>query len=291
MHPAPSVIVFTVLSGLGFAMLAFLGLNMPDVNGPNTIYFYAIGGALAVIGLLASTFHLKNPKNAIKAFSQFRTSWLSREGVFAIMALVVCAFTGIVKWQMGFHPLMTGIVSAALCLTTIFTTSMIYTQLKTVPRWNLWITPLLFFASSLAGGALLAAQFMLGTILIFVLMLIQIAYWLIGDRAFKRRGHTIETATGLGDLGKTRQFEPPHTGDNYLLKEMVYVIARKHASKLRVIGLTLMAIIPLLILLFVPFHHVQVGIAILIHVLGLFVCRWLFFAEAKHVVGLYYDKR
>ena len=33
MHPTPSVIIFTALSGLGFGLLVFLGLQMPDVTG------------------------------------------------------------------------------------------------------------------------------------------------------------------------------------------------------------------------------------------------------------------
>ena len=291
MHPAPSVIVFTVLSGLGFGMLAFLGLNMPDVTGFNTIFFYGIGMTLAVVGLLASVFHLKNKKNAYKAFSQLRSSWLSREGFFAVAALMSCALVAAFKLFLGFHPTVFGIISSVLCLITVFTTAMIYTQLKTVPRWNMWLTPVLFMLSSLAGGAVLAAQIVYGFPLFVLLMLVQIAYWYWGDGAFARSGHTIETATGLGFLGKARQFEPPHTGQNYLLNEMVYVIGRKHAMKLRVIGIIMLSVLPLAALWFLPISHVQVAIVLLIHLLGLIICRWLFFAEAEHVVGLYYDKR
>ena len=79
MHPAPSVILFTTLSGLGFGLLAFLGIGQPPVTGWVAFVFYLIAYGLAVGGLLASTFHLGNRKNAIKAFSQWRTSWLSRE--------------------------------------------------------------------------------------------------------------------------------------------------------------------------------------------------------------------
>ena len=50
MHPAPSVIFFTVFSGLGFGMLAFLGLGFPDVYGLNAFIFFAIAYAMAVGG-------------------------------------------------------------------------------------------------------------------------------------------------------------------------------------------------------------------------------------------------
>ena len=63
MHPAPSVIVFTTLSGLGFGLLAFLGFGMPDVTGGVAFVFFAIAYALAVGGVLAATFHLGNKKN------------------------------------------------------------------------------------------------------------------------------------------------------------------------------------------------------------------------------------
>ena len=42
MHPAPSIILFTSLSGLGFGLLFFLGLGMPGVTGWVAFAFFAI---------------------------------------------------------------------------------------------------------------------------------------------------------------------------------------------------------------------------------------------------------
>ena len=98
------------------------------------------------------------------------------------------------------------------------------------------------------------------------------------------------TATGLGHIGTVRAFEPPHTGTNYLLREFVYVIGRKHAQKLRVIAILLMAVLPVIFLL-LPFNHWIALLAVLAHVAGVLTARWLFFAQAEHVVGLYYGKR
>ena len=97
------------------------------------------------------------------------------------------------------------------------------------------------------------------------------------------------TATGLGALGTVRAFEQPHTGANYLTKEMVFRSGRKHAATLKVISLALACGLPLLLLL-VSFNHVVALLAVLSHIAGVFVQRWLFFAEAKHVVGLYYGR-
>jgi DMSO reductase anchor subunit len=87
-----------------------------------------------------------------------------------------------------------------------------------------------------------------------------------------------------------RAFEAPHTGTNYLLRELVHQVGRKHALKLRAIALGLGFILPVLMLL-VPFTHAMALFAVLSHVAGIVASRWLFFAEAEHVVGLYYGKR
>ncbi|MFB1023915.1 MAG: dibenzothiophene desulfurase, partial [Octadecabacter sp.] len=50
MHPAPSVILFSTLSGLGFGLLAFLGLGMPAPTGWVAFVFFAIAYLLAVGG-------------------------------------------------------------------------------------------------------------------------------------------------------------------------------------------------------------------------------------------------
>ena len=291
MHPAPSVIIFTSLSGLGFGLLAWLGFGYPNVTGMSAFIFFFIAYALAVGGLVSSTFHLGTPKNALKAFSQWRTSWLSREGVLSIVALLVMAVYAIGLIFLNQEWPFIGGLGAALSLGTVFTTSMIYGQMKTVPRWNLGLTPLLFLLYSVAGGALLASQVMPAALLLVALTIVQFFSWQIGDGAFKKTGHTIETATGLGELGKVRLLESPHSSPNYLMKEMVHIVGRKHAQKLRVIAIVLLGMVPALILLVAPANHLLIGIAVLSHLIGLFAVRWLFFAEAEHVVGLYYDKR
>jgi DMSO reductase anchor subunit len=290
MHPAPSVIFFTTFSGLGFGLLTWLGLGAPDVTGWTAFAFFAIAYAMAVGGLLASTFHLGRPERAVKAFTQWRSSWLSREAWCAVGALIVMALygAGLVFFETRYTLL--GWVGAILSLATVLTTSMIYTQLKTIPRWNNPLTPIMFLTVSIAGGALMSGQVMAAIFLLLFAGIIQIMTWLMGDKAFATSGTTLATATGLGSRGAVRAFEPPHTGTNYLLREFVHVIGRKHAAKLRVISLLLMVVVPV-ILLMLPFSHVFAVLAIASHIAGVLTARWLFFAEAEHVVGLYYGKR
>jgi DMSO reductase anchor subunit len=290
MHPAPSVILFSTLSGLGFGLLFWLGFGLPDVTGWVAFVFFAIAYLLAVGGLLASTFHLGHPERAMKAFTQWRTSWLSREGWTSVLTLIVMAIYGAGLVFLGVGWTLPGVVGAVLSLATVFTTSMIYAQLKTVPRWNMPLTPAMFLSISLGGGALLAGQVDWALWLLVLSGVIQVAYWIIGDRAFAASGTDMASATGLGDIGEVRAFEPPHTGNNYLLREMVYVVGRRHGAKLRLISIVAMVVVPVILLL-TPFHHLTALLAVVSHLIGVMVSRWLFFAEAEHVVGLYYGKR
>jgi len=290
MHPAPSVIFFSTFSGLGFGLLFWLGLGIPAVTGFSALAFFTIAYLLAVGGLISSTFHLGHPERALKAFTQWRSSWLSREGWCAVLALIILAVYGIGLVFFDSRWTLLGIIGAVFALGTVFTTSMIYAQLKTVPRWNMPLTPANFLSLSIAGGALLAGQVTWAIGLLVVSGLIQAATWIMGDKAFGSSGSDLASATQLGHIGTPRAFEPPHTGTNYLLREFVHVIGRKHAQKLRLIAIVLMAVLPVVLLL-LPFNHLLAIIAVLAHVAGVLTARWLFFAEAEHVVGLYYGKR
>jgi len=98
------------------------------------------------------------------------------------------------------------------------------------------------------------------------------------------------SATGLGDIGTVRAFEPPHTGTNYLMKEFIHVVCRKHALNIRIIALVLGFVLPVILLL-LSFSHWLALVAVISHIAGVLALRWLFFAQAEHVVGLYYGQR
>ena len=289
MHPAPSIIAFSTFSGLGFGLLAWLGFGYPGVTGWVAFAFFVIAYALACGGLIASTFHLGHPERALKAFSQWKSSWLSREGIAAVAALVTMGLYAFALIFFDTRIAVLGWLGAALCIATVFTTSMIYAQLKTVPRWNTPLTSVLFVTLSLAGGALLAAQTTAALVLLGLAAIVQTLWWINGDRAFAASNTTLATATGLSG-GKLRAFEPPHTGTNYLMREMVHHIGRKHAAKLRIIAALAGYAVPIALLL-LPVGHFVALLAIIIHPGGILASRWLFFAKPEHVVGLYYGKR
>ena len=108
MHPALSVILFSTLSGTGYVLWAWVGLNLalnpaPVARTPLLVSL-GLGFILVSTGLIASLWHLGQPQRAWRAFSQWRSSWLSREGVAAMLAfaplllLAWCAWRGDAGW-------------------------------------------------------------------------------------------------------------------------------------------------------------------------------------------------
>lgn len=312
MHPAFSVIFFTVSSGTGYGLLALVGVlgAVGILPGDRALGLTAIVLSLSAItaGLLSSTFHLGHPERAWRAFSQWRSSWLSREGVIAVIsygpALVLAAAW---MWPDYFGVLgdIAGWASAVTAMLTIYCTSMIYRSLKTIPEWaNQW-TVINYLTLGIAGGAvwlvgLLAvfgfeiAQLNYATCAILaVAWLLKVMYWRHIDHA--PRASTQGTATGLGVFGKVRAFEAPHTEDNYLLKEMGFKIARRSASRLRLYVHALAFLAPILLIGISP--GLGSGAATIVTVmavasvtLGLLIERWLVFAQARHVVNLFYER-
>ena len=289
MHPAPSVIVFTVLSGAGFGFLAFLGPGCLVVSGWAAFALWGLGYGMAVGGLLASTFHLGNPQRALLAFTQWRSSWLSREAIASVAALICLAPMALSDW-LGFGwPRAIGWLGAGLCGGTVLATSMIYAQMKTVPRWHHWLIPVMFLGFAVVGGGILALPVPWAVAMCLGLGLVLIAVFRRGDGAFAAAGVSLGSATGLARLGVPSVFEQPHTGGNYLMREMIHVVGRRHAQKVRRIALVFVAVLPAFALL-LP-EALGRPLAFCFHLIGAFAARWLFFAEAEHVVGLYYGQR
>jgi DMSO reductase anchor subunit len=310
MHPALSIIVFTSASGAGYGLLALLGLLAPlgVLPADRPLGIVGLGLALAAIsfGLAASAAHLGHPERAWRAFSQWRSSWLSREGVASVVTYVPAGLFAVGWVFLGtvsgpFAAL--GYLAAIGAVVTVVCTAMIYRSLKPIQRWhNSWVLPN-YLALGLMTGALWLAlvcrvlavdrPLVAGIALaaIAAASVLKLGYWrfIDGSRSESNAG----TATGLGALGTVRLFEAPHTSENYLLKEMGYHIARKHAAKLRAIALTLGFALPFLLTL-ATFAiggwaaTIAALLAALLGQAGVLVERWLFFAEAKHTVTLYY---
>jgi len=302
MHPAPSIILFTVLSGLGLGLMAWLGLGL----GPDAGVFRWLASALALAltggGGLASSGHLGRRENAWRAFGQWRSSWLSREACLMVAAMAAFGLYALL-WCLGGGRLWgLGMLASALAVATIYATAMIYAQLAPVPRWSATPTRALFLVLGLTGGlialgamaGLAGASPHAGKSMLALVIAAGVAVWWQTEAAGATRGSqgsSAETATGLGFMGRVRLLEAPHTGSNYLLREMAFRVGRNRAFQLRLIGAVLGFALPLLLaLLSLAAGWLMLG-ALAAHLGGMLALRWLFFAEAEHVQALYYGRR
>jgi DMSO reductase anchor subunit len=312
MDPAYSVIIFTSSSGAGYGLLAWLALarltGAWELGPVAALVTCLVALALVTIGLLSSTFHLGHPERAWRAMTQWRSSWLSREGVFAVLVYpAALVFTAGWIWDGISPPLMAAAACATfvLSLVTVYCTSMIYASLKTIPRWsNGFVSPVYLIFSLASGGLLFAIALSISGSADFPTMIllatVLLAAWAIKSY-YWRYIDTVEavsdtgTATGLGHLGTVTQLEAPHTSENYLLKEMGFQVAQKHAAKLRRHALVLGLVVPVVLLFLAgnlggALQLVTLIAALATGLAGVMVERWLFFAEAKHVVTLFYGR-
>ena len=302
MHPASSLIFFTTVSGLGFGLAAWVVLGLLDLSNLfNLIAVSVFTFGLIGSGLLSSTLHLGHPERAWRALSQWRSSWLSREGVLSVLVLITLSGWFLYSLMYGSPPQWVGFLIIILILATVYATAMIYASLKTVQCWYNPLTPFCYLMFAASGG-LLANLFLMSifgqytsfsiyyflSFLILSTWFIKFAWWRNLDTNISKSN--LSTATGLGSFGEIRSLMPPHTSENYLQKEMGFVIARRHAIKLRFISVVLGGIIPLIIIIPGTLSSVLLGFALVSHLIGVFIERWLFFAEAKHIVSLYYGK-
>ena len=306
MHPAFSIIVFTTLSGLGYGLAAVLGLGVLDPAAVATKAAYFVALALIGAGLLSSTLHLGNPQRAWRALSQWRSSWLSREGIMAIITFVPLLWSAWLAIMESRYSPVPGLVGAACAAVTVYCTGMIYASLKSIDAWHTPLTPACFLLFALSAGLILAslvASISGGGVLYLTAAAVgaTILAWFAKTQWRRRMLHlqplsTPETATGLGHIGKVRLFERPHLNENYLTREMGFKVARKHASKLARLSFALGAALTVLFLILAiaassVAPRLSVGALLLAtacHLAGVFLERWLFFAEARHAVMNYY---
>ncbi|GAB1406756.1 dimethyl sulfoxide reductase anchor subunit [Thermomonas brevis] len=312
MNPAFSVLFFTTLSGAGFGLWAWLGLRIAFGADPQG--FQALGwmlllvfaGLAAAVGLLASFWHLGKPLRAWRAFSQWRSSWLSREGVLATASFVPAAALLWLLRTSTLHGLGAGTrvvaaLLALLALATVVSTAMIYASLKPIPAWrHRLVPPVYLLFALLTGGLPMLAAMARGSsafdaalpwlllALALALLLAKLAYW----RDIDRTPLPQSRGDALGLPGRQASvFERPHTEANYITREMAFAVARRHARTLRIAAALLFAVVPALCLAWslgaAPaawLQPVSIGSALA----GAFLERWLFFAQARHLVTLYY---
>ena len=321
MHPAYSIIFFTAASGAGYGLMFLLGLGATIgadfAAGGGAGFAVALVFSLVLVsaGLVSSAFHLGRPERALRAFTQWRTSWLSREACLAAATYVPAVLLGAgwVAGEPGGGWRFLGLLLAAGAAATVYATAMIYRSLAAVPRWSTGWVPAGYLALAAASGMVWLAFItvlaggggggLAGAtgVLLLLAGAVKGGYWrAVGNRPAES---TIETATGLHRLGpaaRVHALDPPHTQPNWLQREMGYRVARRHARKLRSITWALAFVLPAVLCLAAWLGAGAIGTAGTGTVLGaaavaasagILVERWLFFAEAEHKMALYYGKQ
>ena len=302
MKPALSVIFFTVSSGAGLGLLVWLLIAslMADHIRMDGETFYKgalIAGLFITAGLVSSTLHLANRKNAIYSLTRIKTSWLSREGLLAVLLYPLAALH-LAALHFGW-PQITPVTLWLLIADAsaiLFCTGMIYGCLRTIPRWNTWMTPTKYVLFGLMNGAVLlpavlslrpaqvgpVGKPMVAILLLALGLVLYVAYLLKHPRA----QHTINDALGFKQ-GSVRLLDVGHTHGTFLTNEFGFAVAREKARLLRWVAILCGFIFPVLLCYFTKWFWA----ASLICIAGLLVERWLFFAEAEHVVRLYHGQQ
>jgi sulfite dehydrogenase (quinone) subunit SoeC len=311
MRPAFSVIFFTVCSGAGLGL--FVALALIDASGWLGGFTYAslIGAislaiAMVAAGLIASTFHLANRKNAWRAFTQWRYSWLSREGVAAVMFFVAAlAYLASVMLEAS-SSLRVGALTTAIAMAwlVLFCTGMIYACLRTIPQWHTWLTPAAYLALGHYSGLLVLIPIAVSdhrpmlplAATTLVLLALSAALKAIYFHKFAGVGVGPEVGHALGmTAARAKLLDAGHSHGTFLTHEFMFTLARGHARALRYASMIASFLVPLIALGAVALGSRLDSVALwtlvaVIGVGGLFLERWLFFAEARHVVRLYHGE-
>lgn len=158
------LVAFTLLVQL--AVGAFLTLGALDVwagglTGQPSAQALANGALLATgpvvaAALLASLLHLGTPRNAWRSLANLRSSWLSREILFALAFAGLGGLFAALRWSGAGGPaLRSGVALAAgLCgVTLVYAMARVY-RLRTVRSWDTPLTAVSFFATTLLLGSL-----------------------------------------------------------------------------------------------------------------------------------------
>jgi DMSO reductase anchor subunit len=309
MHPAFSVIFFTVTSGAGYGLFAITALyhalsKHQVMTSDQILLSSGIALALITAGLISSTFHLANPKNAWRAFSRVRTSWLAREGLLAILFYPIAFAYLFFVWSGLQGALVNGtaILGAVWAITTVFSTGMIYACLKTIRQWNNALTPVNYILLGVMLGAIIYAlvasmgEGMTKGVITTSAYIIAAAaiskliyfFW-VGAPA----GSTINTATSFTS-SMVRLLDVGHTAGTFLTDEFGYQVARHRLIALRWIVAIFAFGLPA-IMVWLSLSTLSVTTAYMVALLSAFAGvvteRWLFFAEARHVVNLYHGSQ
>jgi len=158
------LVAFTLLSQTAvgaFLTLGALDLWARTLAGESVARALTDGLLLAIgpvvgLALLSSLLHLGTPRNAWRAAANFRSSWLSREILCALLFAGSGAAFAVLRWSgagpAGLRTLL-ALAGAASGVALVYAMARVY-RIRTVPRWDTPLTTVSFFATALLLGPL-----------------------------------------------------------------------------------------------------------------------------------------
>lgn len=290
MHRAATAIAFTVLSRAGLGVLALVALadlgaahaGWPALaSRPMLALVAGLGLALVAAGLGSSVVQLANPRVARRSASRFRTSWLSREVVLALMLLpMACAF--VAALVLDVRPRRMWGWSAATVLlawTVLASLAAIDASPKPIRQWHTARVPLACLVLGHASGALIVEAIVRpasgATWVASAGVALLVASWLVNEECW-RFVHGLEGARPDRDKpGVARGLGLPGV----------------QRSGVRVLFLVASVVVPS-VWLVAGLGDPPAGAAVVVSCLaGQFAERRLFFAEAEQMPSLHHDDR
>jgi DMSO reductase anchor subunit len=309
MRPQFSIIFFTTLAGMAQGLLFFIALlniEGPVLSAPFLgMLALPVSFILLILSLVASFFHLGHPERAWRAAMMWRTSWLSREVIAlpAVMLLTAMTFLFVVS---GLVPawlwaaLLISILALWIC------TAKIYQCIRFIQEWSHPSTLSNFILLGLTSGGLLL-EFLLmlwnepgaplgmsmisGANFILLFLALNLKLWIWRRNQKLKPKSNLASATGIKG-NNIRQTSMGFMGGSFNTREFFHHQTDRVISNIRKIILLMTYIGPMVMLAFsmnLP-SIAQVGIALLMHYIGLLAERWMFFAEANHPQNLYYQR-
>jgi len=315
MHPELSLVLLTVLAGVGQGLFVFLVAG--DVKAlfepgglPNNVIVAgsAVSIILTAMGMGASFFHLTHPERGWKAMLKWKQSWLSRE-VLLLPAFLGLAFLYGLCGYLNLSFMLRGIIGLAGAFTALAlyaASGMVYAKIRYIREWNSFFTPVNFTLIGLSTGgvSLVAVYQVVGAWPTASLFSMRLAFLTLAlGFIFKAVSYlrdsriynpvTLKSALGVAH-NDIRLMDWGSSYAHYNTKEYVY---RKHANirgALKLFALAAIFAIPFALMMvdYRPLlfggHGVMAIPSAIIAILGAFVERWLFFAEGNHMQNLYY---
>ena len=308
MRPAYSVILLTTLIGASQGLfLAIFGADLAGRIGlgprPEAAFLAAGAGvsiALLVAGVIASVFHLGRPERGWRAFSRWRTSWLSRE-LIVLPAFGAAAFAwGTAQLLRIDPPLALGVTAALLALALYLCTGMIYACLPFLREWHSPLTVLNYLVLGVASGTTLAAALAAA---LAPAIAPAFAGWALAFTAagFASRGASLlrnaglaprsTPATAIGvDHPRVVQVTRGFTARAFNTHEFFHGRPAGVVQAVKWVFLLLAFVAPALVLA-ASLPSPATGacaFAFAVQMAGLMAERWHFFADASHPQNIYY---